>query len=232
MDSSLTRSAVVLDPHPLWLDAVEGVLARIDVTVVGKATSPEAALELVTECQPDLFIVEIDARSSELDSVACMRLARQFRPGLKLLVLSSVDDQQRVDAAFSVGALAYVVKTARADDLSAAVRQAFEPSVYFSYGRRQETAAASLRTHGSAAGNGSDRNAPKGLTRRELEILQLVAEGYSSSTVARILWVTEQTVKFHLSNIYRKLGVSNRTEASRWAQLHHVLREPSQVSSG
>ena len=61
------------------------------------------------------------------------------------------------------------------------------------------------------------------LTRREIEILQLVSEGHSNSQVGRMLWVTEQTVKFHLSNIYRKLNVANRTEASRWAQLHGLL---------
>jgi DNA-binding CsgD family transcriptional regulator len=61
------------------------------------------------------------------------------------------------------------------------------------------------------------------LTRRELEILRLVADGHSNAQLARMLWVTEQTVKFHLSNIYRKLDVANRTEASRWAQLNGVL---------
>jgi DNA-binding CsgD family transcriptional regulator len=61
------------------------------------------------------------------------------------------------------------------------------------------------------------------LTRRELEILTLVAEGRSNSQVAQVLWVTEQTVKFHLSNIYRKLDVSNRTEASRWAMVNGLL---------
>ena len=62
-----------------------------------------------------------------------------------------------------------------------------------------------------------------GLTRREVEILGLVAQGYSNAVMARMLWVTEQTVKFHLSNIYRKLDVANRTEASRWAQLRGLL---------
>jgi DNA-binding CsgD family transcriptional regulator len=61
------------------------------------------------------------------------------------------------------------------------------------------------------------------LTRRELEILRLMSEGLSNAELARMLWVTEQTVKFHLSNIYRKLGVANRTEASRWAQLNGLL---------
>jgi DNA-binding CsgD family transcriptional regulator len=61
------------------------------------------------------------------------------------------------------------------------------------------------------------------LTNRELEILRLVAEGHSNAQLARMLWVTEQTVKFHLSNVYRKLNVANRTEAARWAQLHGLL---------
>ena len=69
------------------------------------------------------------------------------------------------------------------------------------------------------------------LTKRELEILQLVAEGHSNSQLARILWVTEQTVKFHLSNIYRKLDVANRTEASRWAQLHGLLDTSAHAAS-
>ena len=61
------------------------------------------------------------------------------------------------------------------------------------------------------------------LTRREREILQLVAEGHSNAKLAKMLWVTEQTVKFHLSNVYRKLDVSNRTEAARWAQVNGLL---------
>ena len=68
------------------------------------------------------------------------------------------------------------------------------------------------------------------LTRREREILQLAAAGRSNAELARRLWVTEQTVKFHLSNVYRKLNVSNRTEASRWAQLHGLLDAPPATS--
>jgi DNA-binding CsgD family transcriptional regulator len=69
------------------------------------------------------------------------------------------------------------------------------------------------------------------LTTREREILRLVAEGHSNNQLARMLWVTEQTVKFHLSNVYRKLDVSNRTEASRWAQVHGLLAEATALES-
>ena len=69
------------------------------------------------------------------------------------------------------------------------------------------------------------------LTRRETEILRLAAEGHSNAQVAKLLWVTEQTVKFHLSNIYRKLEVANRTEASRWAHIHGLLTTASESAA-
>jgi DNA-binding CsgD family transcriptional regulator len=103
-----------------------------------------------------------------------------------------------------------VLKTSDPDAIATAVRQAFEPSVYFA------------RRHDQRPAPAESRLLPK-LTRRELEILQLVSEGRSNRQVAELLWVTDQTVKFHLANIYRKLGVRSRFDASRWAQEHGVL---------
>jgi DNA-binding NarL/FixJ family response regulator len=119
-----------------------------------------------------------------------------------------------IDSALAAGAAAYVVKTAHPEDLASAIRQAFSHSVYLA-GR---PAVAPIPVPEPAPVDDSP-----GLTRRELEILRLVAEGHSNAQLARMLWVTEQTVKFHLSNIYRKLDVANRTEASRWAQVHGLL---------
>jgi DNA-binding NarL/FixJ family response regulator len=104
------------------------------------------------------------------------------------------------------------MKTAHPDDLRATVRQAFNHSIYLP-----------RRTARRTSVDAEIRDEPHDLTRRELEILSLVAEGHSNAKLAKMLWVTEQTVKFHLSNIYRKIDVSNRTEASRWAQLHGLL---------
>jgi DNA-binding NarL/FixJ family response regulator len=106
----------------------------------------------------------------------------------------------------------YCVKTAEPEDLASAIRQAFESSIHYAGSREWQREAAPAEPVDVS-----------GLTKREVEILQLVAEGHSNSQLAKMLWVTEQTVKFHLSNIYRKLDVSNRTEASRWAQLHGLL---------
>jgi DNA-binding NarL/FixJ family response regulator len=205
------KTAVVLDIHPLWLDALERVLALADVEVAAKTTSAAEAVELVSEHGVDLLIADFENEPGY--GFDCIRLARERRATVKVIVLSARDDHDRIGRAFAAGATAYVLKTAQPEDVCAAVRQAFEHSVYFA--ADSPPAPPALGETDSAA-----------LTRRELEILRLVAEGRSNAQVGKMLWVTEQTVKFHLSNIYRKLDVSNRTEASRWAQVRNLLPPP------
>jgi DNA-binding NarL/FixJ family response regulator len=216
------RSAVLLDPFPLWLEAVEHVLRRIDFDVVGKTTSASEALALVEDTGSDLLVAEIKTRDAELDGLSCLRRARECVPHLRAIVLSLYAAPEYIDAAFEAGASAYVLKTAEAEDFATTVRQAFEQSIYFETGRvRLAPPSAQPETEESGR-----------LTRRELEILRLAAEGHKNAEMASMLWLTEQTIKFHLSNIYRKLNVSNRTEASRWAQVHGLLprRPPHGVS--
>ena len=215
----MERTAVVLDEHPLWLDAVEAVLARLQVKVEGKTTSVARTLELVDSHRPDVLLLEPTDTSGDGRRLDLMRRAREIHPGLKVIVLSNCHEASAVDAAFAAGAVAYVFKSAHPDDLASAIRQAFDVSVFFAHS--QTVPASSVTSIRQQVAQDQP-----GLTKRELEILQLVAEGHSNGELARMLWVTEQTVKFHLSNIYRKLDVANRTEASRWAQLHGLLAEP------
>jgi two-component system response regulator DevR len=207
------RRAFLVDRHPLWLDVLEQVVSGADVEVIGKTTSSRTAERRVAELKPELLITELALSEGECDGIALVRKSRELVPSIKTIVLSNHEDQAHVDAAFAAGADAYVVKSAQAEDVTSAVRQAFNHSVYLSTGRPAAVETVPARENS------------RGLTRRELEMLKLVAEGQSNAQVARALWVTEQTVKFHLSNIYRKLDVSNRTEASRWAQLHGLLNE-------
>ena len=216
----MEHSAVIHDEHPLWLEAVEGVLRRLPVDVAGKTTSRSEALELVRTHQPDVLVVELSDDSSVNDGLNLIRGAREARHGLKVVALAESHDPATVDAAFAAGANAYVFKSAHPDDLASAIRQAFDVSILF-----PSTYGGSSHALQQKALESSAEMAP-GLTKREVEILQLVSEGHSNGELARMLWVTEQTVKFHLSNIYRKLGVANRTEASRWAQVHGLLAHP------
>jgi DNA-binding NarL/FixJ family response regulator len=201
------RTAVLLDQHPLWHEAVEPVLERLEVEVIAKTTTPDEALGVVEESQPDILLLDLDFPDG-VDGIALIREARDREPELRVIVLSLYDSPHEVEAAFSAGASAYVLKSVHPDDLATAVRQAFQPSIYLP-GWKPTPQVSGDRT--------------KLLTERELEIVRLVGEGHSNRELARMLWVTEQTVKFHLTNVYRKLGVSNRTEASRWAQAQGLL---------
>ena len=206
--------AVIVDEHPLWLDAVEQVLVRASVAVVGKATSLEDAVALTEEHRPELIVAELSMSNGDQSGLMWLSEIIQRHPGIKVIVLSTVDDPSIINACLDAGAAIYVIKRAHPDDLAVAIRQAYDHSIF-------------LPSHhnGRERVRREERFEHPDLTRRELEILKLVAEGLSNAELARMLWVTEQTVKFHLSNIYRKLNVSNRTEASRWAQLHDLLPE-------
>jgi DNA-binding NarL/FixJ family response regulator len=165
---------------------------------------------LVEEHRPDLLVTGILMPDDDLDGIEVVRRAGEAVPTLRAIVLSLYDDSEHIAAAMAAGAVDYVLKTAHPDALRAAIQRAFAHS-------RSLTGLPTLK------GERFAKASLRGLTRREREILQLVAEGHSNAHVARMLWVTEQTVKFHLSNVYRKLNVTNRTEASRWAQLHGLL---------
>jgi NarL family two-component system response regulator LiaR len=209
----LLRTAVVLDQHPIWLEAVQAILERIDVDVVGKTTSGDEMVDLIDRFRPDVLVTSIELDDENLDGIAYLRVARERQPSLKPIMLSAYDDSEHIHAALEAGAVAYVVKTAHPDDFAAAIRQSFEHSVFM----------AGTQVAAQPTGTPDVDTDARGLTRRELEILRLVAEGHSNAQLAKMLWVTEQTVKFHLSNIYRKLDVANRTEASRWAQVQGLL---------
>jgi DNA-binding NarL/FixJ family response regulator len=215
VEAGQQRTSVLFDPHPLWLDALEPILRSLGVAVVGRTTSPENALELVEDTRPDLLICDMNTLDGGMNGDALIRACLERVNGLRVIVLGASRDDVHIDAAFDAGAVAYALKTARAEDVAATVRQAFDHTIFFA--RRTST-------NGGAVGRIQALEPEEAeelvLTRREREILVLVAEGHSNRELARRLWVTEQTVKFHLSNIYRKLDVANRTEASRWAHRH------------
>jgi NarL family two-component system response regulator LiaR len=224
--ASTPQTAVIVDPHPLWLGAITPVVTACDLTVVATATSAEEGLRLVEEHQPDVLVTELEPGAGE-GGARAIREVRERSNRTKTVVVSARRDMGSIDAALDAGAAAYVTKTAHPEDIASAIRQAFDQSLFLANRGSTHTA-----PHAASAAAQREKPAPDvDLTQRELTILQLAAEGHSNAELARRLWVTEQTVKFHLSNVYRKLGVSNRTEASRWAQLHGLLGAPESVES-
>jgi DNA-binding NarL/FixJ family response regulator len=211
------RRAVLLDPYPLWLDAVGAIVGGLGFDVVGKARSLGDALSFLDEHEPELFVTELDVPGA--DGVAWLAAAAR-RDGMRTIVLTSRHDHDAVEGALASGASAYVMKTAEPVDFAAVVRQSFTAEPVYVAGKAPARAAVAAKNGGPP------------LTKREVEILRLVGDGRSNGQIARSLWVTEQTVKFHLSNIYRKLHVANRTEASRWAHVRGLLGPASGSNGG
>jgi DNA-binding NarL/FixJ family response regulator len=220
MTELAARTAVIVDEHPLWLNALQTLLEGLEVRVVGRATGNDAAESLLAEHAPDILIADystLEARDGATDANNALACAFRANPKVKCVVLSDSEEAQVREHAFAAGAAVFCVKRAEPEDLALAIRQAFDQSIYFVPGVRSSPVQIVASTAPEVDGQ-------LGLTKREVEILRLTAEGYSNSQLARMLWVTEQTVKFHLSNIYRKLNVSNRTEAGRWAQVNGLLK--------
>jgi DNA-binding NarL/FixJ family response regulator len=208
------RTAIIVDGHPLWLDGMARLVEQVGVKVVETSTDSNLVMELLREYEPDVLVIGLGAGAADAELLETIGEIRSVHPHVKVVMVSAARDDRAIHAALSMGVSAYCMKSAEPNDLMAAIRQSFDHSIYLA--ASQSVAVENTK---SWDGGGDGPN----LTKREIEILRLVAEGHSNSQLARMLWVTEQTVKFHLSNIYRKLNVANRTEASRWAQIHGLL---------
>jgi DNA-binding NarL/FixJ family response regulator len=140
--------------------------------------------------------------------LARVREVRGAAPSCKLVLLSGDMDGEWLARASGAGINAAIAKSAHLASIGMLVREVVAGNIYHAFG------VAPVEPEPAAAAE---------LTSREMEILQLVAAGMSNGRIAAQLWVTEQTVKFHLSNIYRKLGLANRTEASHYAHMHGLV---------
>lgn len=200
---------MLVDDHEMVIEGLKAMLAAFGsrVTVVGQAVGAERVLGVVAELDPDIVLCDVRMQgSSGLD--VCQQL-RQRDPDRKVVMLSVYDDEQYLFQALRVGASGYLLKSISSEEL---VRQlesvhggqtAIDPSMA---ARAADTAARMQRDEFWPG-------ARRGLTQRESEILALVVNGLSNRAIAAKLVIGDETVKTHLSSIYRKLEVSDRTAA-------------------
>jgi DNA-binding NarL/FixJ family response regulator len=199
---------LVADDHRLVLEAVTAALANEEgVEVVATASSGQDALSLIPRTAPDVVLLDIAMPC--MDGIRCLELIRARYPKVKVVMISGLDDARVVRQALHHGASAFVTKFVDPRDLAAILRQTTEGTVF-------------------AAPPTADDQAQEAttLTPSELAVLRAAAQGLPNKQIAAQLSVTQQTVKFHLTKIYRKLGVANRTEAAQYAYRHGLVDPP------
>jgi len=213
MDTTL--KVLIADDHPLMLQGIRRALeASEGIEVVGEARSGEEVLALVGRRKPDLVL--LDLHMPGLGGLDCLEELKRSWPDVKTVVISASDDRVSIDSALLAGASAYILKSVSPMDIPSVLRQAATGAVYHA-----PSATAAPRDGEDASSAGPD------LTPREVTILTAVASGSKTKTISKDLWLSEHTVKFHLTNIYRKLGVSNRSGAVRYAFENDLAPSPS-----
>jgi len=200
---------LIADDNRLTMEAVKGYLAQEDgMKVVAEARSGRQALGLVARASPDVALIDMHMRG-EVDGLTCAERIRPNFAQTKVVVISPFADESSVRTAFLRGAHAFISKAVDPRDLASALRQTIQGTVFLAPWLKDADGEEWL----------------EGLTRRELTVLKAVAAGLPNRAIGQQLWVTEHTVKFHLTNIFRKISVANRTEAARWAHQRGLVQD-------
>ena len=207
-----TIKVVLAEDHALMRDAVKLVFEeQEDVALVGEVANGNDLLPLLKQIEADFVL--LDVQLPGLDGLGCLEALAEHHPQVKVAMLSAVEDTHVIESAFRRGAHGYILKSINPFDLPAAIRQIVDESVIHRALTARDGAAPASR--------------PSNLSKKEVAVLVELCHGHSNKQIAAQLWLSEQTVKFHLRNIYRKLGIKSRTEALRYAYEHDLAAAPA-----
>jgi DNA-binding NarL/FixJ family response regulator len=203
---------VIIDDHPLFRDGVVSSLrADADFDVLAEGTSAAEAVKLADEYLPDLLLLDINIPGGGLNVVNKIAATS---PVTKIVMLTASEQEDDVLSALKAGARGYIVKGVSARDLRSILRAIHDGEAYVT----PALAASLLSDVRSGAANSKQVGPLDDLTEREREILELVASGQSNKEIAAKLFLSEKTVKHHMTNILQKLHVRNRVEAALLAR--------------
>jgi DNA-binding NarL/FixJ family response regulator len=200
---------LVAEDHRIVRDGLVELLGDAeDVEVVATAADGEEALRLVREHQPDVVLMDISM--PVVDGIRATASVAEMDPEIHVVMLTAFSDRDRVVAALDAGAVGYLLKDAEPQELLEAIRSA----------SRGEAPLAPRAARQLLAARSEERHAD--LSKREQEVLGLVAEGLPNKLIARRLEISEKTVKAHLTSVFSHIGVTDRTQAALWAQRHGI----------
>src|SRR6476659_1521642 len=218
---------VLADDHPIVRDGLRKLLSlEDDIEVVGEASDGREVVQVVQETNPDVLI--LDLRMPYMDGLATLQALQQIDRKVRVIVLTASEDKNEFVQAMKLGCSGIVLKQTAPDLIVKSIRKVHSGEIWLD----SHTTAAVMRQfstaleggHPSASGSGKGRERSP-LSTREREIVALVAQGYKNKEMAEKMFISEQTVKNHLHNIFDKLGVSDRLELALYA-IHKNIHTP------
>lgn len=215
MDKPIT--VLLVDDHEVVRQGVRAFLeAQPEFEVVGEAVSGAAAVKLAEEHVPDVALM--DLLMPEMDGVEATRRVKMVSPRTQIVILTSYHEDEHIFPALQAGAISYILKDVKMEDLAGAVQRAAlgEATLH-----PRVAARIIQELHGAKS---EELNPFTELTNREMEVLKLIANGLSNSDIARQLVISEATVKGHVSNILSKLHLADRTQAAVYAWRKGIIR--------
>ncbi|RAQ44356.1 DNA-binding response regulator [Arthrospira sp. O9.13F] len=211
---------LLVDDQGIIREGLRSLLeAKPDLEIVGEAENGKLAVELALKLKPD--VVLMDVRMPIMDGVAAMRSLAEQQPEIKVLVLTTFDDDEYVTQAMESGAKGYLLKDTPSDELAQAIRAVYKGYTQLGPGLFEKVMAARSK---------ASRDEPlpdnlQDLTPRELEVLRLIGKGYSNREIAQELFISERTVKNHVSSILSSLNLRDRTQVALLANQYPILSE-------
>ncbi|MBY8912680.1 response regulator transcription factor [Bacillus sp. YC2] len=208
---------VIADDHHVVRKGLRFFFAtQEDIEVVGEASTGAEALQAAQETKPDIILMDLSM--PDMDGIEAARIASERFPDISIVVLTSYSDQQHVIPALKAGAKAYQLKDAQPDDLVRTLRQVYS-------GRYQLSADIMPHVLTHMRQDDQDKEKYYQLTRREKDVLKEIAGGKSNKEIASSLFISEKTVKTHVSNLLSKLDLSDRTQAALFAVKNNLYGE-------
>jgi DNA-binding NarL/FixJ family response regulator len=204
----------IADDHRVVRVGLEQLLGTFDdVELVGSAEDGEMTVELCSRAKPDVLL--LDMSMPDLDGIGVTKRLTEVAPDTKVVLFTSFSDRDGIVQAIDAGAVGYLLKDAEPEDIHAAIRAA----------ARGEAPLAPKAAAELLASRSERATSRVALTNREKEVLALVIAGNANKQISRKLGISEKTVKGHLTNLFQRIGVADRTQAALWAERTGALHD-------